>query len=113
MSALTHEAAKRTEGKAVGTQAFITVVPYADSKTRYSHVTYRQMRKSCGKRSCATCGGTRPAHGPYWYCTTWDPLTKKTHSAYVKELPPEAAEALQNQRFLTDPEFRAAIFQSF
>jgi hypothetical protein len=94
------------------TQPFITVVPHSDSTTRSAHVTYRQVLKACGKRSCQTCGGTRRAHGPYWYRTVWDPATKKTCWVYVKALPPEATEALQNQRFLNDAEFRAAIFQS-
>ena len=29
--------------------------------------TFRLERVSCGKASCSTCGGTVPAHGPYWY----------------------------------------------
>lgn len=29
--------------------------------------TFRNERVSCGKTACGTCGGNRPAHGPYWY----------------------------------------------
>ena len=29
--------------------------------------SFRNERVACGKESCSTCGGKRPAHGPYWY----------------------------------------------
>lgn len=28
---------------------------------------YELRKNSCGRKNCATCGGSRPAHGPYWY----------------------------------------------
>ena len=29
--------------------------------------SFRNERVACGKESCSTRGGKRPAHGPYWY----------------------------------------------
>ena len=85
------------------TKTLINVIPYEDD-TRYKRVTYEQVKKACGKRSCRTCGGERLAHGPYWYRAEWDADGRKKRTVYVgKELPPEAEDALLAKRFLSDP----------
>jgi signal-transduction protein with cAMP-binding, CBS, and nucleotidyltransferase domain len=90
----------------------INVIPYEDD-TRYKRVTYEQVKKACGKRSCRTCDGERLAHGPYWYKCEWDADGHKKRTVYVgKELPPEAEEALLAKRFLSAPSFRALVHQA-
>jgi hypothetical protein len=94
------------------TKTLINVIPYEDD-THYKRVTFEQVKKSCGKRSCGVCGGVRLAHGPYWYRAEWDPHGAKKRTVYVgKELPPEAEEALLVKRMLTDPQFRTLVHQS-
>ena len=94
------------------TKMLINVIPYEDD-TRYKRVTYEQVKKACGKRSCRTCGGERLAHGPYWYRAEWDADGRKKRTVYVgKELPPEAEDALLAKRFLSDPSFRALAHQT-
>ena len=94
------------------TKMLINVIPYEDY-THYKRVTFEQVKKACGKRSCRTCGGERLAHGPYWYKCEWDADGRKKRTVYVgKELPAEAEEALLAKRFLTDPSFRALVHQT-
>ena len=94
------------------TKTLINVIPYEDN-TRYKRVTFEQVKKACGKRSCHTCGGERLAHGPYWYKCEWDADGYKKRTVYVgKELPPEAEEALLAKRFLSDPSCRALVHQT-
>ena len=93
-------------------KTLINVIPYEDD-THYKRITYEQVKKACGKRSCRTCGGERLTHGPYWYKCEWDANGRKKRTVYVgKELPPEAAEALLAKRFLTDPAFRTLVYQT-
>lgn len=93
-------------------KTLINVIPYEDD-TRYKRVTYEQVKKACGKRSCRTCGGERLAHGPYWYRCEWDADGRKKRTVYVgKELPAEAEEALLAKRFLSDPSFRTLVHQT-
>jgi hypothetical protein len=90
----------------------INVIPYEDD-TRYKRVTYEQVKKACGKRSCGKCGGDRLAHGPYWYRAEWDAEDRKKRTIYVgKELPVEAEDALLAKRFLSDPSFRLLVHQT-
>ena len=90
-------------------RTLINVVPFEEG-IRYKRITYEQVKKSCGKSGCTTCGGTRLAHGPYWQLAEWDEAGKKKRTRYIgKELPPEAEEALTIKRFLTDPDFRRLI----
>lgn len=90
-------------------RTLMNVVPFEEG-IQYKRITYEQVKKSCGKRGCTTCGGTRLAHGPYWQIVEWDEAGKKKRTRYVgKELPAEAQEALTIKRFLTDPNFRRLI----
>lgn len=90
----------------------INVIPYEDD-TRYKRVTYEQVKKACGKRSCGKCGGERLAHGPYWYRAEWDADDRKKRTVYIgKELPVEAEDALLAKRFLSDPSFRVLVHQT-
>jgi hypothetical protein len=94
------------------TKTLINVIPYEDD-THYKRVTYEQVKKACGKRSCGKCGGNRLAHGPYWYRAEWDAEGRKKRTIYVgKELPAEAEEALLAKRFLSDPTFRTLVHQT-
>jgi hypothetical protein len=94
------------------TKTLINVIPYEDD-THYKRITYEQVKKACGKRSCQTCGGERLAHGPYWYRAEWDADGRKKRTIYVgKELPAEAEDALLAKRFLSDPSFRALVHQT-
>ncbi len=91
------------------TKTLINVLPFEEG-VHYKRVTYEQVKKSCGKAGCTTCGGTRLAHGPYWQLVEWDERGKKKRSRYIgKELPAEAEEALTIKRFLSDPDFRQLI----
>jgi len=93
-------------------KTLINVIPYEDD-TRYKRITYEQVKKACGKRSCRTYGGERLMHGPYWYKCEWDADGRKKRTVYVgKELPAEAEEALLAKRFLSDPSFRALVHQA-
>ncbi len=93
------------------TKTLINVIPYEDD-THYKRVTYEQVKKACGKRSCGKCGGNRLAHGPYWYRAEWDAEDRKKRTIYVgKELPADAEDALLAKRFLSDPSFRALVHQ--
>jgi hypothetical protein len=90
-------------------RTLINVVPFEEN-IRYKRVTYEQVKKSCGKSGCRTCGGTRLAHGPYWQLVEWDEAGRKKRTRYIgKELSPETEEALVIKRFLTDPDFRRLI----
>lgn len=90
-------------------RTLINVVPFEEG-ARYKRVTYEQVKKSCGKSGCGTCGGIRLAHGPYWQLVEWDEAGKKKRTRYVgKALPPEAQEALTIKRFLSDANFRRLI----
>ena len=90
-------------------RTLINVVPFEEG-IRYKRITYEQVKKSCGKSGCGTCGGTRLEHGPYWQLVEWDEAGKKKRTRYVgKELPPEADEAFTIKRFLSDPNFRQLI----
>ncbi len=89
----------------------ITVISREDAHAK--RLTYEQVMRSCGKRSCQTCGGTRRAHGPYWYKSEWNPETKKKRMVYIgKELPVEAAEALRDRQLWADPAFRAFVYRA-
>lgn len=46
------------------------------------HVSFVPEKTNCGKGSCGTCGGTRFAHGPYWYAYFHRP-TGKMAKMYV------------------------------
>jgi hypothetical protein len=43
--------------------------------------TLRLELVNCGKSACKTCGGRRPAHGPYWYAY-WKE-NRRTRSHYI------------------------------
>ena len=49
------------------------------------NATFRYERINCGKRACRTCGGERPAHGPYWYAKweTGGRRKPRMHAIYV------------------------------
>ena len=84
------------------TKTLINVIPYEDD-THYKRVTYEQVKKSCGKKSCRKCGGERLEHGPYWYRAEWDADGRKKRTIYIgKELPSDAEDALLAKRFLSD-----------
>lgn len=93
-------------------KTLINVVPFEEG-VHYKRITYEEVKKSCGKSGCNTCGGTNLAHGPYWYRAEWDERGKKKRTKYIgKELPPEAEEALTIKRFLTDSSFRGLIHKT-
>ena len=90
-------------------RTLINVVPFEED-VRYKRITYEQVKKSCGKSGCNTCGGVQLAHGPYWQLVKWDEAGRKKRTRYIgKELPAEAEEALTIKRFLGDPNFRQLI----
>ena len=45
-------------------RTLINVVPFEED-VRYKRITYEQVKKSCSKSGCSTCGGVQLAHGPY------------------------------------------------
>lgn len=47
--------------------------------------TYEQQKRSCGKKKCGRCGGTKLAHGPYWYAY-WRDAKGNVRSRYMGKL---------------------------
>lgn len=56
--------------------------------------TFRLERVACGKESCSTCHGTKPAHGPYWYAyfETGGRETPRMHKRYIGRAASDATE---------------------
>lgn len=76
----------------------------------FTTVTYQEIGKSCGRKSCRVCSGDQPLHGPYWQMLIWDASTRKMRIKQLgKTLPADVKAAFAVQQLSYDPAFRLRI----
>lgn len=76
----------------------------------FTTITYQEIGKSCGRKSCRVCSGHRPLHGPYWRQLIWDSANKKMRIKQLgKMLPSEVEAAFAIQQLSYDPAFRLRV----
>lgn len=109
------ETLKKKQKKAAGTlelpgEPYVVLQVLKKGQKPFTTITYQEIGKSCGRKSCRVCSGNQPLHGPYWRQLIWDTSGKKMRIKQLgKTLPSDVEAVFAIQQLSYDPAFRLRV----